>query len=319
LAAGARYLRISAAGVPAVLVALVGNGYLRGRSDTRTPLVVLAAANALNLVLEILFVYGFDWGLAGSAWGTVIAQWVAAVWFGRLMIGGFRAAGGRLAPDPVEMRRMIVVGRDLFVRTGAIIAAFAAATAVAARLGPRQLAAHQVAYQLFLFLALSVDALAIAGQALVGTALGAGDEPGAVAIARRLVARGLQVGAVLLVALVAGAAALPHLFTADVAVARQAEPILVILGVLQVPGATAFVLDGVLMGASDFRYLAMVSVASLVLFVPFAAAVLADHHLGLPWLWGGLAVWMTGRAAANGARVVGRRWVVVASRSSPAA
>ncbi|MEA2389967.1 MAG: hypothetical protein QOK31_76, partial [Solirubrobacteraceae bacterium] len=100
LAAGVTYLRISAIGVPAVLVALVGNGYLRGRSDTRTPLVILAAANALNLLLELLFVYGFDWGLRGSAWGTVLAQWVAAAAFGGLLVRRLRAAGGRLAPDP---------------------------------------------------------------------------------------------------------------------------------------------------------------------------------------------------------------------------
>src|SRR5439155_1996317 len=119
---------------------------------------------------------------------------------------------------------MIVIGRDLFFRTGAILAAFAAATACAARLGPQRLAAHQVAYQLFLFLALSVDALAIAGQALVGTALGAGQEGEAATVARRLVRRGLQVAVVLLLALVLGAGALPHLFTADGAVARHAEP-----------------------------------------------------------------------------------------------
>ena len=314
LAAGVTYLRISAVGVPAVPVALVGNGYLRGPSDTRTPPVILAVANVANLVLELLFVYGFGWGLRGSAWGTVIAQWLAAAWFGALLLRRFRAAGGPMAPVPSEMRPMIVIGRDLFFRTGAILAAFAAATACAARLGPERLAAHQVAYQLFLFLALSVDALAIAGQALVGTALGAGDDDEAALVARRLIRRGFQVAVVLLIALVAGAGALPHLFTADDGVARRAEPAIVLLGVLQLPGATAFVLDGVLIGASDFTYLAAVSVAALVLFVPFAVAVLVDHDLGLPMLWLGLLVWMTGRAAANWARVVSGRWTTPVAR-----
>jgi putative MATE family efflux protein len=317
LAQAVTYLRISSLGIPAVLVAVVGQGHLRGLSDTRTPFLVVLVANVLNVVLEVLFVYGFDWGIAGSAWGTVAAQLLAAAWFlgifGRLI----RRAGAAVGPVMAEMRYLVGVGGHLVVRTGALLAALALATSTAARVGPTTLGGHQIAYQMFIFLALVMDALALSVQALVGTRLGAGDIDGAREISRRALKLGFVAAAGLCVLVVATSPLVPHIFTNDPAVVDKAIVALLFLGVMQLPGAPTFVLDGVLMGGSDFAYVKWVTVLSLVAFLPFAGAVLVWHGLGIAGLWAGLLVWMTTRAVLNWMRFRGPRWTAVSSAVLP--
>ncbi|HLK42386.1 MAG TPA: MATE family efflux transporter [Thermoleophilia bacterium] len=312
LNAAVTYLRISALGMPAVLVALVGQGHLRGLSDTRTPFVVVAVANGINVVLELIFVYAIHLGIAGSAWGTVIAQLVAAAWFLGLIGRRVGATGVERRPRWGEMRELIVIGRHLFLRTAALLATLAASTSVAARLGATRLGGHQIALQIETFLALAVDALAIPGQALVGTLLGAGDVPEARATGQRLLRWGLAIGAVLAVVVVSLAGVLPHLFSGDAGVVHNATVALVFVGVMQVPASAAFVLDGSLMGASDFRFLQWATIAAGLAFVPFAVAVLHWHGLGIVGIWAGLLVWIMARAAANMVRFRGSRWVSVA-------
>jgi len=305
------YLRISAIGMPAVLIAVVGQGHLRGLSDTKTPFLVVLVANVVNIVLELLFVYGFGWGIAGSAWGTVVAQLLAAAWF----LGIFRRlvsrAGARLRPVVAEMRHLLGTGGHLVVRTGALLAALVIATAVAARVGPTTLAAHQIAYQMFIFLALVMDALALSVQAIVGTQLGATDVEGARTTSRRALRLGYKAATVLCVAVIATSPLLPHIFTSDPNVVDKATVALVFLGVMQLPGAATFVLDGVLMGGSDFAYVKWVTVASLCVFLPFAGAVLVWHGLGIAGLWAGLLAWMMARAWLNWLRFRGSQWTVI--------
>ena len=167
-----RYLRIASLGVPCALVALAGQGWLRGVGNLRTPLVIIVAANVVNVVLEVLFVYGFDWGLDGSAWGTVIAQAGMGIAFVTVLL---RAPADSRAPDRERIRSLVSIGAQLFVRTAALLGCFVLATAICARIGQASLGAHQIAFQLFGFLALVLDAIAIAGQVIVGRALGASD------------------------------------------------------------------------------------------------------------------------------------------------
>ena len=309
------YLRISAIGMPAVLVAVVAQGHLRGLSDTKTPFVVVLVANILNVVLELLFVYAFHWGIAGSAWGTVVAQLLAAAWFlgivGRLVSG----AGARLRPVIAEMRYLLGAGGHLVVRTGALLAALVLATSVAARVGPTTLAAHQIAYQMFIFLALVMDALALSVQAIVGTQLGAADVDGARTTSRRALRLGFMAASVLCVAVIATSPLLPHVFTSDPHVVDKATVALIFLGLMQLPGAATFVFDGVLMGGSDFAYVKWVTLASLGVFLPFAAAVLAWHELGIAVLWAGLLAWMVARAWLNWVRVRGPSWTMISVTS----
>jgi putative MATE family efflux protein len=303
------YLRVSAVGIPLVLVALVGSGYLRGVSDTRTPLRVVVVANVVNLVLEVVLVYGFDLGVAGSAWGTVVAQLLAAVWF--LVLVGRRVAAEDVAVSPVreEIVRLLVAGRHLLLRTAALLGTLALATSTAARVGAATLAGHQIALQVHTFLALVLDSLAIPGQILVATALGAGNVHEARGVSRRLLRLGLAIGAGVGLTVVATSWALPHAFSGDQTVVNRATLALVLVGLAQVPAAIAFVLDGVLIGSSDFRFLKWNMLAGLAVFLPFALAVLRWHGLGIVGIWVGILAWMLFRAAVNGARFRGPSWI----------
>ena len=297
------YVRIAAIGIPFMLVALAGEGYLRGVSDLRTPLVILVAANALNVALEVLFVYGFDWGLAGSAWGTVIAQVGMGAAFAVTML---RAPADSRRPRLERMRPLVQMGWHLTLRTGALLAAFTLASALAARIGTPELGAHQVAFQLFLFLALVLDAIAIAGQIIVGRTLGAGDAAQAIDASRRMMLWALVAGCAFAVVLLAGTDLIPRAFTGDEAVIAAAKDAWPLFALLQVPAAVVFALDGILIGAGDTRYLAYAMLASLAVFVPLA--LMADDLRGL---WAALLALMVMRLATLAARFSRRRWIVL--------
>jgi putative MATE family efflux protein len=308
LANATTYLRISAAWVPFQLASLVWIGYLRGIQDTRTPLWVALGANAVNVALEVWFVYGLDWGIAGSAWGTVLATAVAAATFFAVGARDVRATGAHVRPDPAALRSLLRSGGHLSVRTGALIATLTASTAVAARVSDDALGGHQIALQVETFLALVVDALAIAGQALTGAALGAGDPAAAHAAAERLLWWGRRVGMALAAGVLAAAWVLPAAFSPDPGVRHEAGIALVGVAVLQPVGAVAFVLDGVLLGASDDAFQAASNLAALAAFAPFAAAVLATTSLGIAGVWAGLVAWMAVRAGANTWRFRSGAW-----------
>jgi putative MATE family efflux protein len=304
------YLRISLLGVPALLVSLAGIGYLRGLQDTRTTMVVAIGGAAANLAAEVLLVLVLDLGVAGSAWSTVAVQLVVAAVYARRVTAAAAELGVRRWPDPASLRRQAGLGRDLFVRTAALRLSLTLATAVAARLGVADLGAHAIAFEVWSFLALVLDGLAIAGQALVGRLLGAADGEGARAAGRRLLLWGVGVGAVLGVAVAGLHGVLPSAFTDDPAVVRRATDLLLAVALLQPVNALVFVLDGVLIGAGDLRFLAVAMVVAAVVFVPAAALVLA-LDLGLAGLWAAVALLMGTRLVALGRRFAGGRWVVL--------
>jgi len=304
------YLRLSLLGVPALLIVLAGTGYLRGLQDTRTPLAVAIGTGALNLVLEVALVYGLGWGLAASALTTVVAQYVAAWIYLRQIGRAARGYGVDLAPHPASLRRLGSVGRDLLVRTAALRAALLVATAVATRLGTVDVAAHQIAFEVWNLFALVLDAIAIAGQAIVGRSLGAGDATAARGAGRRMIEWGVAAGVVAGLVLFALHTVLPGVFTDDPEVADLAAFLLVWVAVMQPLNAVAFVLDGILIGAGDMRFLAWAMVGAAAVFIPPAVAV-AVLDAGIGWLWASLALLMTSRAVVLGARFAGDRWVVL--------
>lgn len=301
------YLRISALGLPFAMIALAGQGYLRGVGNLRRPLVIVVLANAVNAVLEVVFVYGFGWGLAGSAWGTVIAQaGMGAAFVFELL----RAPADSRRPRWGAVRPLLRVGGDIAVRTGALLLSFALASAVVARMGEASLGAHQIAFQVFVFLALVLDAVAIAGQIIVGRTLGGGDAAGAYAAARRMISVSVALGVLFGAALLTLAGAIPRVFTSDPAVIGHARDIWPLFALMQPVGAAVFALDGILIGASDTRFLKWSMVAALAAFAPLALLSLA-FGLGVSAVWASLNVLMLVRLATCGARFLGRRWAVV--------
>jgi putative MATE family efflux protein len=303
------YLRISLLGAPFVLVALAGTGYLRGLQDTRTPLVIALAANAANLALEVVLVYGVHLGIAGSAWGTVVAQVGAAAAYLAIVRHNVRASHASARPNRAQLRAAGTTGAFLTVRTGSLLLAFAAATSIASRIGDAQVAAHQIAFQLWLLLALCLDAIAIAGQAIVGRALGASDPSLTRSASRRMLELGVIVGIGLGLLVVALDPALALAFTKDDAVRRELRPVLVMVALMQPLAAEVFVLDGIMIGAGDVRYLALAMAAATLCFAPAAYAVLATGA-GLIALWGALFVFMFARLIGLGLRYRGDDWLV---------
>jgi putative MATE family efflux protein len=303
------YLRISLLGAPFVLVALAGTGYLRGLQDTRTPLVIALSANAANLLLEFVLVYGIHLGIAGSAWGTVIAQIGAALAYLAIVRRNVRASQASVRPDATQLRAAGTTGAYLTVRTGTLLLAFTAATSIASRIGDAQVAAHQIAFQLWLLLALCLDAIAIAGQAIVGRALGANDAGLARASSRRMIQWGVGVGVVLGLLVLALDPVLALVFTRDPAVRAELRPVLVAVALMQPLGGVVFVLDGILIGAGDVRYLALAMAGATLCFVPCAVLVLTTGS-GLIALWGALFVFMAARLYGMGRRFRGNVWLV---------
>lgn len=301
------YLRIGAAGLPAALVALAGQGYLRGVSNLRRPLEIVVVANVANLVLELLFVYGLGWGIAGSAAGTAIAQAGMGAAF---VLELLRPPAPSRRPSLREMRPMLRVGRQIFVRTTALYGSFLLAASVLARMGDAQLGAHQIAFQLYIFLALLLDAVAIAGQVIVGRMLGSGDAEGAFDAAVRMIALSTLVGLAFAAVLAPLSHVLPRAFTGDPAVLAQAAMLWPLFAVMQPLGGAVFALDGILIGASDTRYLMWSMLAASALFVAIAALALADGW-GIVGVWAGLDVLLGARLALLGGRFARRRWAVV--------
>ena len=303
------YLRISLLGAPFVLVALAGAGYLRGMQDTKTTLVIAVAANALNFALEIALVYGFDRGIAGSAWGTVAAQVAAAVAFLVIVRRSARRAGASIKPRAKGVRATAVVGSHLIVRTGSLLFALLLTTAVAARISDVAVAAHQIAFQIWTFLALALDAIAIAGQALVGKFLGADDEHGARAASRRMLEIGITAGVVLGILTAVLRPVLVPLFTDSHAVEHLAEQVLWFVAALQPVAAAVFVLDGILIGAGDSRYLALAMAGATLIYLPLVAVVVA-YDGGLLLLWAAFSLWVVARLVGMGGRFLTDRWLV---------
>jgi putative MATE family efflux protein len=301
------YLRIGAIGLPFALIALAGQGYLRGTSDLRTPLVVVVASNVANVVLEVLFVYGFDWGIAGSAWGTVIAQAGMGGTFAWLLL---RAPADRRAPHLEAMRPLLRIGGEIFVRTASLYASFLVAGAVLARVGPASLGAHQVAIQLWTFLALVLDSVAIAGQVIVGRMLGAGDADEAVAAAWRMIGWSVALGAVFGGVMLALIDVLPRVFTSDPDVLDRAHAVWPLFALMQPANGAVFALDGILIGAGDTRFLMWSMLASAIgVFVPVTLAAL-HFDWGIVGVWAGLAGLIGARLVTCGTRFVRGRWAV---------
>ncbi len=308
------WIRIASLAVPAILVAAAGNGWMRGVQDTMRPLRYVVVGFAVAAVLCPTLVYGWfgapALGLAGSAIANVVGQWLAAVLFFRALL----VERVPIRPQPAVLRAQLVMGRDLVVRTMAFQACFISAGAVAARFGAAAVAAHQVVLQLWSFLALVLDSLAIAAQSLVGAALGAGQVAHAKSVAWRVTLFSTVAGAVLAATFALGSSVLPAVFTDDRSVLDEiGVPWWFLVAQLPVAGVV-FALDGVLLGAGDARFMRTATlVSALVGFLPLIWLSLV-FGWGLLGIWSGLSTFMVLRLVFVGWRALSGRWLVPGTR-----
>lgn len=307
------YLQLSMWGLPAMLIVFAATGLLRGMQDTVTPLWIAGIGFGLNALLNWLFIYGFGWGIAGSAAGTVTAQWA--------MVGAYAVVVGRLArrhaasfrPQRAGLQGSARSGAWLFLRTLSLRLAFLATVFVATGLGTDELAGWQVAFTIFSTAAFALDALAIAAQALVGRGLGAADEPFVRRVLGRTVAWGAWFGVAVGGVIAALSGVIGVVFTGSADLAALVQPALLVLAVAQPVCGVVFVLDGVLMGAGDARYLAIAGGLNLLPYAPALLVVALLHPggaAGLAWLAACFfGVYMLARLATLGWRVRRSEWL----------
>jgi putative MATE family efflux protein len=303
--AGEQWLRVASLGAPLLLISLAGNGWLRGVQELRRPVRYVLAGSLLSLVLCPLLVHPAGLGLAGSAVANVAGQTLTAALFVRALV----REGAEWKPRPAALRNQLVIGRDLLLRAAVLQVSFLVAAGVAARAGTASLGAHQIALQLFFFLALVLDAYAIAAQTLVGHALGGNRPAEARRTASRVALWGLGTGVLVAVALLLARDALLPLFTGDPAVLAQAEVVWWFLAGMQPLAGVVFALDGVLMGAGDVGYLRTVTIGSAVAgFLPLSLLA-GPLGWGLAGVWTGLCLFIGLRLVGVLVRVAGDRWL----------
>ena len=308
---GARWLRITGCAIPLVLLEMAGNGWMRGVQRSTAPLVftfcgVVPAACLLPLLVDHL-------GLVGSAWATLLCFAIIAALFVAALAGEFRRhcrpQGGSLRPQGTIIRAQLVLGRDLILRSLSFQVAFLSAVAVVGRIaGSPGLAAHQILIQLWSFVVLALDSLAIAAQTLVGAALGAGSSARARSVGVRVTCLTGVGGAFLAGVLVLLGGHIHRLFTQDPAVLSQLGSTWPVVGLMVVLGGVLFALDGVLLGAGDARFLRTITIAAVLGgFLPglWLAAVLGT---GLVGVWAGIAVFILIRLVAVLWRFTSMRW-----------
>jgi putative MATE family efflux protein len=311
------YFRWSMPGLVAMLLIFAGTGLLRGLQDTRTPLVVATAGFGLNIVLNLWLVYGLGWSVTGSAVGTSAAQWAMAAVYLFIVRRNALQNGVGLLPSWRGIRSMTRVGSWLMLRTLSLRIAILATVLVVTAQGAVNLAAHQLAMTIFSFLAFALDALAIAAQALIGKELGASNAARARLLTGTMIRWGLGFGVVTGALLALAAPWAGALFTSDPEVQRVLAIALWVLAAGQPMAGYVFVLDGVLIGAGDAKYLALAGVLNLAVYVPLLTAVAVpglSGAAGLGWLWAAFALgYMAARALTLGLRARSDRWMVLGS------
>jgi putative MATE family efflux protein len=304
------WVRIAIVGVPAILISAAGNGWMRGVQDTVRPLRYVVVGFGVSAVLCPLLVYGWlgmpRLELAGSAVANLVGQWLAAILFCRALL----VERVPLHIQPTVLRAQVVMGRDLLLRTMAFQACFVSAGAVAARFGAASVAAHQVVLQLWNFLALVLDSLAIAAQSLVGAALGAGELAHAKSVAWRVTIFSTVASAVLAGVFAVGASVIPSVFTDDRSVLDAiGVPWWFMVAQLPVAGIV-FALDGVLLGAGDAKFMRNATlISALVGFLPLTWLSLV-FSWGLLGIWAGLSTFMVLRLMFVGWRAFSGHWLV---------
>jgi len=309
------YLRYSLPGIPGMLVVLAATGVLRGLQDTRTPFVVAVAGAIVNTIGSITLVYGAGMGIAGSGLATSLTQIGMGVALLVVVLRGARGHGVSWRPELSGILVNARAGLPLLIRTLTLRLAILVTVAVATHLGAVTLAAHQIVNAMWGLTAFALDALAIAAQALIGHGLGGRDVAGVRRITRRCLQWGTAAGAVMGVIIAATGWLITPLFNSDPQVQRAAAVALVVTGLLLPIAGWVFVLDGVLIGAGDGRYLAWAGVITLVAYLPLAGLVwrfAPEGPAGLAWLWVSFAGgFMLARAITTGLRARGTRWMVL--------
>lgn len=309
------YLQYSMFGLPAMLAVLAATGVLRGLQDATTPLIVAGGGFGINIAANYVLIYVLDLGVAGSAIGTSAIQWLMFVVYVVILIPRMRHQHVGFAPTLPGIRATAQVGSWLLVRSASLRVAVLATVLTATSLGTEVLAAHQIVFNVYSTMAFALDALAIAAQALIGKELGASNVPAVRALTSTMIRWSVGFGVITGILLGVGAFWLPHIFTTDPAVIAATTAGLIVLAVSQPLSGYVFVLDGILMGAGDAKYLGLIGIANIIVYLPalvgLAALAARSTHIGaVAWVWVGFAgVYLAARAIGLWLRIRSDTWI----------
>lgn len=332
------YLIARAAGAPATLMLLALQGAFRGARDTATPLRALMMATLLNLLLDPILIAqrGLGWGVAGAAVATTVSNIAAVLMLARKLAtrcgeecyidgrGGFGplALLGLPPPAMAECRKLALAGSFLTARTLGVVGAISYSSIAAARLGTTAGAAHQICIQLWFATSLLSDAVAIAAQSLLASCLAVADQAGASRVVRQSFAVGVLAGVVTMGGMLIGGPLLRSMFTADAAVLSAAAAVWPLV-VASLPFNTlAFTVDGLLYGANDFRFCALMMVSSslpAIAIMGLGTRTAAGGGGGLGAVWLGLTLLMAMRSLLGISRIVSRSgpWAALQRQPQP--
>ncbi len=298
------YMSYRLIGAPAILVTLSCFGSLRGYQDMRTPLWIAVGLNAMNIALDWALVFGVGpfpaLGVSGAALASSFSQWFGAFW---AVIEVKKRSGLNFNFGMKDVRRLFVIGGDLFIRTGSVCLFLLLCTRAATKAGAEAGAAHQAIRQFFVFLALFLDAFAISGQSLVGYFIGRADTFNARRVASLVCWWSFGTGAVLSLLMLIGKQQVSWLLVPEEAAAVFA-PAWLAVSVLQPVNALSFATDGIHLGTGDFGYLRnSMFTAVLISSLGIAAIeILRPEHM-LLWIWIVSGIWTTLRAVFGMVRI----------------
>jgi len=280
---------------------------LRGVKDTVRPLWVAIGTALFNLGLELVLIYGFNKEIGASAAATVISQWIGALiylfWI-RQAIGGYKVS---FKPKFLVLIKLLKSSSELLIRNLSLTTSFIVATAMAARLGNVDVAAHEIGFQAWFFLSMSMDAIAIAAQAITGNLLGAGNAHEARQMGRRAIIWSTGLGCFIGSILAIFHLSFAEIFSEDTAVVELAGFLLLHVAAMAPLSGVAFALDGILIGAGDQRFLAKAMSFSAVISVPLMLLSLA-FGLGIGWIWGSIWILMLTRSTTLYIRFRSDKW-----------
>src|SRR5699024_1021971 len=311
------YMQYSMIGLPAMLAVLAATGVLRGLQDATTPLIVAGVGFGVNIVANYVLIYVLHLGVTGSAIGTSVIQWLMFATYAVILLPRMRHHGVGLRPKTAGLRATAQVGSWLLVRSASLRVAVLATVLTATSLGTEVLAAHQIVFNVYSTMAFALDALAIAAQALIGKELGASNVAAVRALTKMMIRWSVGFGVLTGILLGIGAFWLPHIFTTDPSVVAATTAGLIVLAVSQPLSGYVFVLDGILMGAGDAKYLGLVGIANIIVYLPALAGltVLANQttHIGsVAWVWVGFAgVYLAARGLGLWLRIRRDTWIRV--------
>lgn len=307
------YLGIAAWSIPAALVVMATTGALRGVLDLRTPLIVMISANIANVLITLLLVFGLTMGLKGAASGLVLAQWFAAMWLLFVVRKHVRGAGVRSTPNITTIAAAISDGFALLVRTATLRAVLLIATWLASNLGDAALAAHQIVMTIVLMSSFALDAIAIAGQTLIGRSLGAGDVTETRIITSTLMRWGSVGGLAMGLAIGISCTLIPMVFSRDELVQSTTTPALIVVAITMPLSGLVYILDGVLIGAGDSCFLAWAGIITLIAYLPMAAWVHLTNATFVA-LWIAYGLFMAVRLVTLWLRQQNDDWLIVGAR-----